>query len=49
MTFRRISGETSVPPRSTFETVGTLVPATAATAESVGRRRSGDPFVMASD
>lgn len=34
--FRRVSGETSVPPRSTLETVGTLVPATAATAESVG-------------
>ena len=47
MTFRRISGETSVPPRSTLETVGTLVPARAATAESVGRCRPGDPIVMA--
>jgi hypothetical protein len=41
MTRARVSAETSVPPRSTFETVGTLVPAASATSASVGRVPAG--------
>ncbi len=41
MTFARVSAETSVPPRSTLDTVGTLVPAVLATKDRVGRDPAG--------
>src|SRR6478609_11332664 len=46
MTRSRVAGDTSVPPRSTFETVGTLVPASEATSDSVGCRRGRRWTVM---
>ncbi|SRR5690606_8221964 len=41
MTRARVSAETSVPPRSTLDTVGTLVPAVLATNDNVGRDPAG--------